>query len=95
MPGKVNKVQDFFKSSCNWHLLFYSFISGITLLGNPTEMYIYGTQYIFVIVGVFMTPWVAGKVFLPVFHDMKLSSTYEVKIYEAMKKHLFTAIMSE
>lgn len=54
------------------------FISGITLLGLPTEMYLFGTEYLFVLVAVFLSGIAGGKVFLPVFHDMQLSSAYEV-----------------
>lgn len=41
-------------------------------------MYLYGTKYAFMSIGTIMIGLVGGKVFLPVFHDMKLSSTYEV-----------------
>lgn len=56
----------------------FSFISGITLLGNPTEIYVHGTGFIWIWIGSIMVAVVGGEIFLPVFHDMKLSSTYEV-----------------
>ena len=58
--------------------LVASYISGITLLGNPTETYIYGTGYLWIFIGTILTAIAGGTIFLPVFHDMQLSSTYEV-----------------
>lgn len=55
-----------------------SFISGITLLGLPTEIYSFGVQYLYVIGGVVMMGFVMGFVYLPVFHNLKITSTYEV-----------------
>lgn len=57
---------------------YCSFISGITLLGNPTEAYLHGTQYFFIIFTLLVISFPGTVVFLPVFHDMKLASTYEV-----------------
>ncbi|XP_037051954.1 sodium-coupled monocarboxylate transporter 1 [Bradysia coprophila] len=57
--------------------LVASFISGITLLGLPTEIYSFGIQYVYVIGGVIAMGVVMGYVFLPVFHDLKITSTYE------------------
>lgn len=54
-----------------------SFISGISLLGTPTEIYVYGVQYMFIVIGVLLMGVVMSFVFLPVFHDLKLTSTYE------------------
>lgn len=65
-----------------WHFenLFsiLSFISGITLLGLPTEIYSFGIQYLYVIGGVISMGIVMGSVFLPVFHALNITSTYEV-----------------
>ncbi|CAD7087198.1 unnamed protein product [Hermetia illucens] len=57
--------------------LIASFISGITLLGTPTEIYLYGTQYMFIVFGVIMMGVIMMYVYLPVFHDLKLTSTYQ------------------
>lgn len=59
-------------------LYLFSWVSGITVLGNPTEMYFYGTKYMFVCIGIILTGVASAFVFLPVFHEMELSSTYEV-----------------
>ncbi|XP_046614601.1 sodium-coupled monocarboxylate transporter 1-like [Neodiprion virginianus] len=57
--------------------LIASFISGISLLGTPTEVYVYGVTYLFVGGGVVLMGIVMTTVYLPVFHDLKLTSTYE------------------
>lgn len=55
-----------------------SFISGITLLGLPTEVYSYGIQYVYVMFGVILMGLVMSYVYLPVFHNLHITSTYEV-----------------
>ncbi|XP_045447639.1 sodium-coupled monocarboxylate transporter 1-like [Melitaea cinxia] len=57
--------------------LVASFVSGITLLGSPTEVYMYGTQYAYIIGGIFLMSIVMTQVYLPVFHDLKITSNYE------------------
>lgn len=69
--------------------LFLSFISGITLLGLPTEIYSFGIQYLYVIGGVIAMGLVMGYVFLPVFHDLNITSTYEVKDLHSIFSYLF------
>ncbi|KAF0734737.1 sodium-coupled monocarboxylate transporter 1-like [Aphis craccivora] len=58
--------------------LIASHISGITLLGVPSEIYSNGTQYL--IVGVVNNIVVIATViyiYLPVFYDLQLTSVYE------------------
>lgn len=58
--------------------LLASFMSAITILGVPSEMYIYGTQYWLIIASyVILFPAVA-LVFVPVFRAVEISSSYEV-----------------
>jgi solute carrier family 5 (sodium-coupled monocarboxylate transporter), member 8/12 len=56
-----------------------SFISGISLLGIPTEVYIYGIGYFYIMGGIILMGFVMMEVYLPVFHDLKLTSTYQVR----------------
>lgn len=58
--------------------LIASFISGITLLGTSTEVYLYGTQYGFILISVFITYLFMYFIIIPVFHDLNITSTYEV-----------------
>ncbi|GBP88681.1 Sodium-coupled monocarboxylate transporter 1 [Eumeta japonica] len=45
-------------------------------LGSPTEMYLYG-QYAFIMGGIILMSLVMTQVYLPVFHDLKITSNYE------------------
>lgn len=58
----------------------FSFISGITLLGLPTEVYSFGIQYLYVSVGVILMGFFMSILYLPVFHELNITSTYEVII---------------
>jgi solute carrier family 5 (sodium-coupled monocarboxylate transporter), member 8/12 len=58
--------------------LMASFLSAITLLGVPQEMYMYGTQFVFINISYAMCTPIAAFVFLPVFYDLRLTSVYEV-----------------
>ncbi|XP_061386446.1 sodium-coupled monocarboxylate transporter 1 [Musca vetustissima] len=57
--------------------LISSFISGITLLGTPTEIYLYGTQYLYIIVAMISMGFLMHYFYLPVYHELKLISTYQ------------------
>lgn len=49
----------------------------MTLLGIPTEIYVYGIQYIYIIGGILIMAFIFERTFLPIFHGMKITSTYE------------------
>uniref|UniRef100_A0A1I8Q8H6 Sodium-coupled monocarboxylate transporter 1 n=1 Tax=Stomoxys calcitrans TaxID=35570 RepID=A0A1I8Q8H6_STOCA len=57
--------------------LISSFISGITLLGTPTEIYLYGTQYLYIIFAMISMGFLMHYFYLPVYHELKLISTYQ------------------
>lgn len=59
-------------------LSLYSFISGITLLGLPTEVYLHGIQYVYVALGVLSMGFVMSIFYLPVFYGLQITSSYEV-----------------
>lgn len=61
-------------------LLFNSFISGITLLGLPTEVYLHGIQYVYVSLGVLLMGIVMSVLYLPVFYGLQITSSYEVSV---------------
>ncbi|XP_067120884.1 sodium-coupled monocarboxylate transporter 1-like [Centruroides vittatus] len=54
-----------------------SFLSAITLLGLPAEMYQYGTLYTMIGISVFLMVPAAAHLYLPVFYNLKLTSAYE------------------
>ncbi|KAI8427583.1 hypothetical protein MSG28_002081 [Choristoneura fumiferana] len=57
--------------------LIASYVSGVTILGTPAEIYNYGTQYWMVIIGVSLSCVIVATVYLPVFCTLRLSSSYE------------------
>lgn len=59
--------------------LIASYMSAITVLGIPTEMYVFGSQYWLVALSGLLTYPVTCHVFLPFFHDMQLNSAYQVR----------------
>ncbi|XP_035714103.1 sodium-coupled monocarboxylate transporter 1 [Folsomia candida] len=55
--------------------LVCSFVSAVTLLGNPVEVYYYGQQWTFLcFIPMGITIW---YLYLPVFHELKLTSAYQ------------------
>ncbi|XP_011869528.1 PREDICTED: sodium-coupled monocarboxylate transporter 1-like [Vollenhovia emeryi] len=54
-----------------------SHISGISLLGIPTEVFHYGSQYAACVVTSILTAVVTSYLFLPVFYKLQLTSTFE------------------
>ena len=59
--------------------LFFSFMSAITLLGTPQEIYRFGTQYIVLVLSYPLVMGSAAHFYLPVFWKLKVSTSYEVK----------------
>lgn len=60
--------------------LVASFVSGITLLGTSTEIYLYGAQYALILVGPSVMGVFMYYFIIPVFHDLKMTSMFEVRI---------------
>lgn len=58
--------------------LIASYISGVTVLGTPAEIYNYGTQYWLIIFPIFLMGFIVSYVYLPVFCSLKVGSSYEV-----------------
>ncbi|XP_043502859.1 sodium-coupled monocarboxylate transporter 2-like [Polistes fuscatus] len=57
--------------------LIASFISGVTIVGAPAEIYNFGTQYWITVISLFFSGVVIASVYLPVFVTLKLNSAYE------------------
>ncbi|XP_026731489.1 sodium-coupled monocarboxylate transporter 2-like [Trichoplusia ni] len=80
---KQSSTQDYLMGGRNMKVLpvcfslVASFISGISLLGTPTELYIYGTSYVFALVGALMMSIIVSYTFLPILHQLNLTSAYE------------------
>lgn len=55
-----------------------SFVSSIAILGTPAEVYTYGVQYWLQSFTNFISVPVMALVFLPVYYNLRLTSSYEV-----------------
>ena len=56
-----------------------SFISAITLLGTPAEVYINGTMYWWIAVSFIITALGAGHIFIPIFYNLGITSIFQVR----------------
>lgn len=65
----------------------YSYISGISLLGMPAEIYTYGTQFWMVIIPKGIVILTICLCYLPVFYTLQITSSYEVNIRKINKIH--------
>ncbi|OXA58926.1 Sodium-coupled monocarboxylate transporter 1 [Folsomia candida] len=57
--------------------LICSFVSAITILGNPPEVYYYGTQYLLIATGFIPITLALAYIYVPVFFRLQLTSAYE------------------
>ncbi|XP_044535089.1 sodium-coupled monocarboxylate transporter 1-like [Gracilinanus agilis] len=58
--------------------LLASFLSALTVLGMPVEVYYYGSIYLYDILTFTIVVAITGEVYLPIFYRLKITSTYEV-----------------
>ena len=83
--GKQSTTKEFLLADRNMGALpvslsmLASFMSAITVLGTPAEMYKYGTMYVMVCLGYMIMIPMAAYIFLPVFYNLKLTSVFEVR----------------
>jgi insulin-like growth factor 2 mRNA-binding protein 1 len=68
--------------------LVASWMSGISLLGTSTEIYLYGCSFMYTILPAYIMAFVTYHVYLPVYHDLKITTIYEVRI----KENLFSGV---
>lgn len=55
----------------------FSHLSGITLLGVPSEIYLHGTQYAACLLSAVYCSVIIIYIYLPVFYELGISSSYE------------------
>lgn len=58
--------------------LLATFQSAVAILGAPSEVYTFGTQYWFLGCSYFLGLLIPAHIFIPVFYRLRLSSAYEV-----------------
>lgn len=56
-----------------------SFMSAVTILGSPSEVYRFGAMYSIFAITYFLVVVISAEIFLPVFYKLGITSTYEVK----------------
>jgi Na+/proline symporter len=57
---------------------FDSYVSGISLLGLPAEMYTFGTQYWMIVLSELVVSVTMAYAIIPVFYELNITSSYEV-----------------
>uniref|UniRef100_A0A4Y0BPM5 Sodium-coupled monocarboxylate transporter 1 n=1 Tax=Anopheles funestus TaxID=62324 RepID=A0A4Y0BPM5_ANOFN len=57
--------------------LVASWVSGVPMLGTVTEVYVYGTQFCYIVFSMILAGVLMHYLFLPVFHELQITSTYE------------------
>ena len=58
--------------------LMVTFYSGISQVGKPAEIYLYGIQYSMIVLGIGLCMLFSMQTFLPLLYNLKLTSSYEV-----------------
>ncbi len=58
--------------------LVASFMSAITLLGTPAEMYQFTTMYWWIGLSYFFVMAASAHIFIPIFYNLNVTSVYEV-----------------
>lgn len=61
------------------HVVFHSFMSAITLLGTPAEIYQFGTMYWLVVVSYILVMPATNYLYMPIFYKLQVTSVYEVR----------------
>ena len=64
--------------------ILVSFLSAISLLGLPGEIYTYGTQFYVVILSYVLVCAATSTVYIPIFRRIKITSVNEVRKYTAL-----------
>ncbi|XP_040846847.1 sodium-coupled monocarboxylate transporter 1 [Ochotona curzoniae] len=54
-----------------------SFMSAVTILGSPSEVYRFGAMYSIFAITYFLVVVISAEIFLPVFYKLGITSTYE------------------
>ena len=69
--------------------ILLSFLSAITLLGIPAEIYVYGAQFFITAIAYVLICIVVSTVFIPMFRRIKMTSVHEVRVFFYSLRGLF------
>lgn len=84
--GKQNTTAEYLLADRRMNFLpvsisvLVSYLSAISLLGLPAEIFFYGTQFYLTIIGMVLTCCVANAIFLPMFRRIRITCVNEVRI---------------
>ena len=67
--------------------LLSSFISSVTILGTPAEVYVHNTMFWWVAAGFVITVLGAGHIFIPVFYRLGITSIFQVSVFLVKTKY--------
>lgn len=87
LDRKKNTTKEFLLGGQSMHpipvafSLTVTFMSAMTLLGNPAEIYNYHTMWWWLIVGMAIAMWWVGNTFLPFFYNLGEDSVFKVSLY--------------
>ena len=85
--GKQKSTKEYLMAGRDMHWfpvfvsLLASYLSAITLLGVPSEIYTYGVQYIVLCLSYFILIGAGVYIFLPIFYRLQVVSSNEVKLF--------------
>lgn len=85
--GKQNTTEEYLLANRKMKFLpvsisiLLSFLSAITLLGIPAEIYVYGAQFFMTTIAYLLICIVVSTVFIPMFRRIKLTSVHEVRVF--------------
>ncbi|XP_061609957.1 solute carrier family 5 member 6a isoform X2 [Phyllopteryx taeniolatus] len=97
--GRQRTTQEFLMAdrSMSWLpvslSLLATFQSAVAILGAPSEVYTFGTQYWFLGCSYFLGLLIPAHVFIPVFYRLRLSSAYEGGLKAVMWTDVFQTVV--
>ncbi|GAB0097883.1 hypothetical protein DMENIID0001_135620 [Sergentomyia squamirostris] len=98
---RQNTPEDYFLGGRNMGVipvaisLLATFVSGINMIGMSTDVYLFGTLHWMYIVTFLIMTIVVIYVFLPIFYDLQLASTFEyIKLRFGRKAQLLASLIS-
>jgi len=66
------------------YMILYSFVSAITLLGNPVEVYFYGIAANYIVMSLALMTLSIVYLYLPVFYGLQVTSAYQVEPFRVL-----------
>lgn len=84
----ASKQLTFFPTSCS---LTASFMSALTMIGWPTEFFVYGSMFLWFSVAYFIAAFISGYFFIPYFHCRNYNTTFDFMTDKFSSKFLTIA----